>query len=562
MFKIFAELQETIKVPDRERFKTVKCYPSGPEAIMLDNLAKKGFTTPYRMDGISLQFAELAIKELAKFHGLSFVLQELKPDYYKQKLMVLDQPFKFCEDWKTFYTNMLNQMSSNLGDARKKKLELLFPDFIKKLPKYLTDKEPVGSVVCHGDYRPNNMLMKESNGVVTEIIPVDYQTIYYGCPINDFIYFIITGTDKKLRKDHLNDLKNLYYHCLEQFVSYFDLDIEALYPRKEFERQYLERLDYGLMNGVVTEVIPVDYQTIYYGCPINDFIFFIITGTDKKLRKDHLNDLKNLYYHCLDKFVSYFDLDIKALYPREEFERQYLERLDYGLMVSIYLLPFIFASEDTVPDMGKENITNLEIKLDKRSKERIEGILDDYEEWGIILSALNGKCWRYDILDSLDINDVFHKIPSYLKANDTQAAIHRKNFVDMSKVSDAHFNKTLQQLQTLYENATGYNASIIENVDDEVIHEIRTELFNKSRRNETRRHMLPYHGYYDPFWNRASDYIARQKVLDCMLTLIYMARHHMKMMHLQHIRSIWQENPTAWLNWIDQVKRVITGPLP
>lgn len=109
----------------------------------------------------------------------------------------------------------------------------------------------------------------------------------------------------------------------------------------------------------------------------------------------------------------------------------------------------------------------------------------------------------------------------------------------MSKVSDAHFNKTLQQLQTLYENATGYNASIIENVDDEVIHEIRTELFNKSRRNalnETRRHRLPYHGYYDPFWNRASDYIARQKVLDCMLTLIYMARHHMKMMHLQHIR--------------------------
>lgn len=123
---------------------------------------------------------------------------------------------------------------------------------------------------------------------------------------------------------------------------------------------------------------------MYYGCPVNDFMYFIITGTDRKLRKNHLNNLKNVYYQCLHKFVSYFDLDIEALYPREEFERQYQERLDYGLMLSIYVMPFIFASEDDVPDVGKDNMVNLEFKLDKRYKERIEGIMEDYEEWGIL----------------------------------------------------------------------------------------------------------------------------------------------------------------------------------
>lgn len=161
LFEIFKEVQETAKLAEGERFKTIKYYPSGPEAIMLDNLTRKGYTTPYRMDSISLQFAELAIEKLAKFHGLSFVLQELKPDYYNKKLKTLDQPFNFGEHWNTFYTQTFKSMSSSLSETRRKKLELLLPSFTKKLPKYLTDT-PVGSVVCHGDFRPNNTMMKES----------------------------------------------------------------------------------------------------------------------------------------------------------------------------------------------------------------------------------------------------------------------------------------------------------------------------------------------------------------------------------------------------------------
>lgn len=62
--------------------------------------------------------------------------------------------------------------------------------------------------------------------------------------------------------------------------------------------------------------------------------------------------------------------------PREEFERQYQERLDYELILSVYILPFIFASHD---DIGRDYVTKLDFKLDERCYERIEGIMEDYE---------------------------------------------------------------------------------------------------------------------------------------------------------------------------------------
>lgn len=60
------------------------------------------------------------------------------------------------------------------------------------------------------------------------------------------------------------------------------------------------------------ELKQVDYQIIHYGCPINDFMYFIIIGTNTKLRKNHLKNLKIYYSRCLDKFDAYFDLDIEA----------------------------------------------------------------------------------------------------------------------------------------------------------------------------------------------------------------------------------------------------------
>lgn len=119
------------------------------------------------------------------------------------------------------------------------------------------------------------------------------------------------------------------------------------------------------------------------------------------------------------------------------------------------------------------------------------------------------------------MNEVFHKLPQYLKADDIQAAIDRKEAVDMSKISDTALNATIHHLQKIHQASTGFNASIINDDNEQVINDTGIEILN-----ETRRQILPWHGVHDRYWNYATDYMARQKILDCMLTLIYMARHH------------------------------------
>lgn len=147
---------------------------------------------------------------------------------------------------------------------------------------------------------------------------------------------------------------------------------------------------------------------------------------------------------------------------------------------------------------------------------------------GTILSTSGCLCPNHAKLDKLNINEVLHKLPHYFKANATQASIDRKQAVDMSKVPDAVLNETMRRIQSMHEASTGYNVSLIEDVSQQVLHETRTKILK-----DTRRHGLPWHGYKDLSWDWASEFIARQKMLDLMVTLIYMARHQLTAMNTQ-----------------------------
>lgn len=146
---------------------------------------------------------------------------------------------------------------------------------------------------------------------------------------------------------------------------------------------------------------------------------------------------------------------------------------------------------------------------------------------GTVLSASGCRC-SDDKLDKLNMNDVLHKLPHYFKANETQAIVDRSEAIDMSKVSHTIFNETIHRIKGIHAIATGYNESETENDEDLVINDTRTEIENLVRSkllNKTRRHSLGLEGHPLAIWDVASDWITRQKILDCMLTLIYMARH-------------------------------------
>ncbi|KAJ0178076.1 hypothetical protein K1T71_005899 [Dendrolimus kikuchii] len=255
LFRVFNELQEDFKVPVDERYKTVKCYDSNPGAILMDNLCKQGYKTNSRIDTISIDFAEKAIKNIAKFHGLSFAIEKIKPDFFDSKIKPLKYPINFTTEWREYQKSMLSVSMSNLEHDLRNRVEGIILSKLNKFCEYYKNVEV--SCLCHGDYRVMNMMVRDLDNKIMDFIALDYQLIHYGNPIMDLFYFIFPATGRKFRKTHLSYLKETYYKTLKNFLKYFDIDIEEIFPRSNFERVYEETLDYGLLT--MTTIAPLTY---------------------------------------------------------------------------------------------------------------------------------------------------------------------------------------------------------------------------------------------------------------------------------------------------------------
>ncbi|CAH2208276.1 jg17753, partial [Pararge aegeria aegeria] len=161
--KIYDELQDKAGIPSEERFRMVKSYKeTNDKAIILDNLNIKGFKTMPRFDVMSIEFAELSIKQLAKFHSLSFVLQSKNPEYFESKIKTVKQSFVYDDYWNELAKKMCDMSSSRMDEATKKKIDKLYLISLDKYPKYMNGLNSSIKCLVHGDYKMNNVLLKES----------------------------------------------------------------------------------------------------------------------------------------------------------------------------------------------------------------------------------------------------------------------------------------------------------------------------------------------------------------------------------------------------------------
>lgn len=168
--KIYTELQNEVHIPAEERYKFVKSHDeSNPNVILLENMNKKDFITIFRMDVITLQYAEKAVAQLAKFHAMSFVLESKRPKYFERKIKTIKSTFSFDDDWDGFVQNMCQITLNYLDNDCRRKLEDFIPSFNEKYRKYLGDKS-VRLCLRHGDYRPNNILVKETVSIFSFVI--------------------------------------------------------------------------------------------------------------------------------------------------------------------------------------------------------------------------------------------------------------------------------------------------------------------------------------------------------------------------------------------------------
>ncbi|KAG7312284.1 hypothetical protein JYU34_001757 [Plutella xylostella] len=259
LVKIYNDLQNKYKVPIEHRYTFPKHYASSPtlmeEAVILENLSAKGFYTPDRFEPMDWIFASRAVRKLANFHALSYVMQRENPKLF-DKLIKTKEEYMYTKG-RPAPEIILKYTKDRINTA----MEGLSDEHAERFKAFLKKKEPNAGLMeqhslqrrpclIHGDYKHTNLMIRSENGKLAELCPVDYQMVHYGSPINDLMYFIFTGSDEAFRDRYYKEIFEHYYNCLSESLGHFNFNVKDIYPRQEFDEDVKERTIYGLYLGL------------------------------------------------------------------------------------------------------------------------------------------------------------------------------------------------------------------------------------------------------------------------------------------------------------------------
>lgn len=159
--KVINEVQEEANVPVNERYTLAKSYESTDlEVLIMENLAEQGYAMYPRKEVVTLKFAELAIKHLAKYHSFAFVIKEKRPKFFEEKIQKMKQPFFYGQKAFTDFVRNFSLISINCLDPKQKAKMLEFlPTTYDKYGRYTEDPTDIRTMV-HGDFRHSNLMAK------------------------------------------------------------------------------------------------------------------------------------------------------------------------------------------------------------------------------------------------------------------------------------------------------------------------------------------------------------------------------------------------------------------
>lgn len=136
------------------------------ETIAFHCINNEGFRTLHRFHKTDLTHASLVVKNLAKLHALSFVLEKVKPAVFEEIKSRCHTDVQYSDpDRVSKYMECYYRVSVNVvfDPVAREKLRGLLPNFLQVLKK-CTMPVPY-SVICHGDCWNNNVLYKHQVSV-------------------------------------------------------------------------------------------------------------------------------------------------------------------------------------------------------------------------------------------------------------------------------------------------------------------------------------------------------------------------------------------------------------
>ncbi len=205
--------------------RTPKCYCAwhdperGAFMLILEDLspAKQGD----QLEGVTIEQAADVLREAAKLHASHWSddrIDEL-PWVSGSRSATSRAPAKdsFTRIWRGF--------TQRYGDRIDPEARAIGERFLAVFDVY---QNGCGGPRCltHNDFRPDNMMFATGAGQ-PPVTVLDWQTLGFGHGASDVSYFLAGSLSPKLRREHENDLLNLYFAELQRLGV-------ADYTRPEF----------------------------------------------------------------------------------------------------------------------------------------------------------------------------------------------------------------------------------------------------------------------------------------------------------------------------------------
>ncbi|XP_046670444.1 uncharacterized protein LOC124360666 isoform X1 [Homalodisca vitripennis] len=192
--------------------------------MILTDLIADGYITCDKYKLLDYSHCKCVISTLAKFHASSVVCFHDNPELIKE---IGEEQFFTAENetvslwlnccmksvWKVLCEMEGQEQAANLYYSKIDHVTEIYADLCKP-------KTDALNVLNHGDLWVNNILFKHSDsGEVKDAKFIDFQTLRWGSPVSDLLYFIWTSANEEVREHRQTELYSLYRQTLNSSLE-------------------------------------------------------------------------------------------------------------------------------------------------------------------------------------------------------------------------------------------------------------------------------------------------------------------------------------------------------
>lgn len=240
---IVQEIYRLLRTINDSTIFAPKYFTGLKTVLVLEDLGQQNYTTEDQKKRFDLKLCKIVMEKLAKFHAVTAVLYDEKPELFKSQL----EP-NLTEDenpMHDFYRNSIAALIKYVKTDPELKsylpqLEELSRTVIKRQVNVFTRDEDEFNCLNQGDMWVNNiMFKKDANNEVEDVLLIDYQEGYYGSPAIDLQFFIYTSCNADVQKNNLDELIEFYHENLTRTLK--QLNYAGKYPSLAKIHEQLKR---------------------------------------------------------------------------------------------------------------------------------------------------------------------------------------------------------------------------------------------------------------------------------------------------------------------------------